>query len=189
MSCRAAFPGLCSREGGGKRKTTSSNFGKRQTSLIPFTPKETWTHDFLVLASSTQSVTPDRGETETLLQAGLGRRKLVCPNKNATHVQFQAFLETEFPRLQAGGGFEVLRACGGGGGRRSLALVPPGPKGYDLPYLRGIVGTAMLFIRPLQASLDTSPLDYEVSINGRWYGIKLNGINFVIGMKFPVTDC
>ena len=97
------------------------------------------------------------------MNAGLGRRKLVCPNKNASHSEFQQFLETEFPRRKAGGGFELLRAAGGGAGRRKLQVIPPGPEGYNIPYTRGVVGSGVVFVQPLQANLDVSPLQFDVS--------------------------
>jgi hypothetical protein len=133
-------------------------------SLIPFVPKETWTHDFYTLSSTTQLFSPGREESDTLLSAGLGRRKLVCPNKNASHSEFQKFLESEFPRLKAGGGFELLRAVGGGGGKRRLQAIPPGPEGYNIPYIRGVIGAGVVFIRPLQANLDNSRLLFDVSL-------------------------
>lgn len=167
--CRNAFPGLCSREN--KRPSASNNRNTKSNSrntntgrsFIPFVPKETWTHDFCVLSSTIQLFTPDREESNTLLQAGLGKRKLVCPNKNASHSEFQAFVESEFPKLKAGGGFELLRAAGGGGGKRKLQIVPPGCEGYNVPYVRGVVGSGVLFIRPLQVNLDISPVPYDVS--------------------------
>ena len=161
MHNRNAFPGLCSREV--KRKLpASSSASKRQKTIIPFTLKETWTHDFVILGSTNQDVTPSRDEMEILFSAGLGRRRLVCPDKNASHEQFQAFLESEFPRLKGGGGFEVLRGSGGGGGQRKLLLIPLGPYGYTVPYLKGVVGSGLVYIRPLQADLDLSLLTTDV---------------------------
>ena len=168
--CRRAFPGLCSREtkrpylsNNRKSTPTRSSMGASR-SLIPFVPKETWTHDFYTLSSTTQLFSPGLEESDTLLSAGLGRRKLVCPNKNASHSEFQKFLESEFPRLKAGGGFELLRAVGGGGGKRRLQVIPPGPEGYNIPYIRGVIGSGVVFIRPLQASLDNSRLLFDVSL-------------------------
>ena len=80
---RNAFPGLCSRE---NKRPYPSNARKPKASasharrLIPFVPKETWTHDVCVRSSTNQLFIPDREESYSLLQAGIGRRKLVCPN-------------------------------------------------------------------------------------------------------------
>ena len=71
------------------------------------------------------------------MKGGLGRKKLVCPNKNANHSEFSQLLEEKFPKLK-GGGFELLRCSGGGGGLRPLVVVPPGPAGYSVPYVKDI---------------------------------------------------
>ena len=97
------------------------------------------------------------------MEAGLGKMKLVFPNKKAGHNEFQS-LEEKFPRLIDGGGIEVLRAVGGGGGRRDLHLVPPGREGYTLPHVRERFSQATVYIRPLETDLDESPLSHEVSI-------------------------
>ena len=95
---------------------------------------------------------------EVLLQAGLGKMKVVFPNKKDSHFDVQTFLNEKFPRLQSGGGFEVLRAVGGGGGQR----VPPRREGYPLSHIKKRFPQAVVYIRPLQADLDESLLVYEV---------------------------
>lgn len=129
---------------------------------VRFTPLETWTHDVCVLGKCDENVTPDRQRMDLLMQAGLGKMKLVFPNKKANHMEVQSFLEEKFPRLQDGGGIEVLRAVGGGGGQRPLHLVPPGREGYTLPHIKERFSQAAVYIRPLQTDLDESPLTYEV---------------------------
>lgn len=101
---------------------------------LTFTPLETWTHDICVLGRCDESHTPSRERNEVLVNAGLGKMKLVFPDKKAKHDDVEKFLVEKFPRLNDGGGFEVLRAHGGGGGTRPLHLVPPGKDGYSLPY-------------------------------------------------------
>ena len=90
--------------------------------------------------------------------------KLVFPNKKAGHDEFQSFLDETFPRLLDGGGIEVLRAVGVGGGPQDLHLVPPGREGYTLAHIRERFSQATVYIRPLQTDLDESPLSHEVSI-------------------------
>ena len=82
---------------------------------------------------------------------------MVFPNKNASHDELQRFLEEKFPKLKAGGGFEVLRAAGGGGGQRSLIPVLPTREGYTVPHLKETLSSAVGFFRPLQADHDESP--------------------------------
>ena len=83
--------------------------------------------------------------------------RVVFPNKNASHDELQRFLEDKFPKLKAGGGFEVLRAAGGGGGKRSLIPVLPTREGYTVPHLKETLSSAVGFFRPLQADLDEPP--------------------------------
>lgn len=95
-----------------------------------------------------ENKTPDRPRMEKLMQAGLGKMKLVFPNKKASHDEFQSFLVETFPRLIDGGGIEVMRAVGGGGGQRDLHLVPPGREGYTLAHVRERFSQATVYIRP-----------------------------------------
>ena len=102
---------------------------------VQFKVPDTWTHDVCILARCNESVTPDRARSEALILAGLGRVRLVFPNRKASHKDLQDFLESKFPKLKAAGGFEVLRAHGGGGRQRTLVLLPPSKEGYTVPYL------------------------------------------------------
>ena len=92
---------------------------------VRFTLWETWTHDICVLGRCDENVTPDRQRMDVLMQAGLGKMKLVFPNNKASHIEVQNFLEEKFPRLRDGGGIEVLRAVGGGGRPKTSPLCAP----------------------------------------------------------------
>ena len=133
--------------------------------LTRFQPLETWTHDVCVLGGCDEDRSPNRDRMETLINAGLGKAKLVFPNKKAGHDEVQSFLEQKFPKLKAAGGFEVLRATGGGGGQRPLSLVPPSKEGYTVPHLKERLGQAIAFVRPLQVDLDETPNAYRVNYN------------------------
>lgn len=128
-----------------------------------FTPKETWTHDFCVLARQDENVTPSRARLNKLLDAGLGKARLAV-QKNASHKELSTALENHFPKLNEAGGFEFLRADGGGGGQRQLSLVYPSAFGYTVPHLRERFGQAVAYIRPLQTDLDECPLKQEVGL-------------------------
>lgn len=170
---RAAFPALCSRNvarpklprvGSGSSQNVRKRKATTQAGYLPvrFTPKETWTHDVYVLSRKDAEFTPNRDESEMLQTAGLGKLKIVFPDKNGSHDDVASFLESKFPKLRDGGGFEVLRAAGGGGGQRSLHLVPPGREGYTVPHLKERFGQAVLYIRPLQKDLNEEPAELEV---------------------------
>ncbi len=89
-----------------------------------------------VLGRCDESFTPNRERSEVLLNAGLGKIKLVFTDKKAKHSDVQSFLNEKFPRLKDGGGIEVLQAHGGNGESRPLYLVPPGKDGYSLHYIK-----------------------------------------------------
>ena len=127
-----------------------------------FVPKETWTHDFCLLGRQEENITPSRERLNKLLDAGLGKAHLSI-KKNASHEEWACALEERFPKLKSGGGFEVLRAEGGGGGQRQLRLVYPGAFGYRAPHLKDRLGQALAYIRPLQADLDEEPDVPEVT--------------------------
>ena len=55
-----------------------------------------------------------------------------------------------------------MRATGGGGGQRTLSLVPPSKEGFAIAHLKERLGQAIAYIRPLQAHLDETPLSSEV---------------------------
>lgn len=177
FSCRRAFPGLCSRNvvrtpvnPAAPKLGLSTYTGPRIEpkpkrprlqgyTQVSFTPLETWTHDVCMLARCDENTTPGRDRMEVLMRAGLGKMKLVFPNKKATHSDVCSFLNEKFPRLKDGGGFEVLRAVGGS---RALHIIPPGKDGYLLPYIKERFSQAAVYMRPLQSDLDESPLSYQV---------------------------
>ena len=63
---------------------------------------------------------------------------------------FRTPLENHCPKLKEAGGFEFLRADGGGGGQRQLSLVYPSAFGYTVPHLQERFGQAVAYICPLQ---------------------------------------
>lgn len=162
---RRAFPGLCARNQTRQKRTSlGSNVGSipykmSRTYSGPFVAKETWTHDFCLLSSPTAQKTPTNVEMDQLRKAGLGKRKIVFPNKDADHYGLVKHLEAGYPKLKSGGGFELLKGVGGGSGARSLESLPLGPNGYSIRYLRETlcIGQAVLYIKPLQVELDMTP--------------------------------
>ncbi|CAB1437079.1 unnamed protein product [Pleuronectes platessa] len=70
---------------------------------------------------------------------------------------FREFILTAYPKLRQGGGFELLRIAGTTRSR-NLNLIPCPNEGYNVKYLKDSqIGHAVLFIRPLQRSLDLEP--------------------------------
>ena len=86
---------------------------------------------------------------------GLVADELLSTKKdNATNVKEK--LEAAYPRLAAGGGFES------GLSPKDLYLItPPSSCGYTVSFLRDTsgLGQAIACIRPIQADLNTAPLE------------------------------
>ena len=69
-------------------------------------------------------------------------------------------IETVYPKIKYGGGFEILWS---GARNKDLVLLIPPPCGYSIPFIRNSsgLGQALACIRPLQKSLDVSGKDKE----------------------------
>lgn len=66
----------------------------------------------------------------------------------------------DFPKLEEGGGFELLRAQEGGG--KLLNVIPVPQSGYSVNYLKKVVHSAKIYIRPFQKKLSLEPVNDEV---------------------------
>ena len=126
-----------------------------------FKPQDTWTHDFFCLANPEQQCVPSKTEKLTLQSAGLGRKRISFnKNDDASHLKIK--LEEAYPKLASGGGFELLRSSTS---PRDLDLIHPPKRGYSVPFLRDSsgLGQAIAYLRPIQQSLDITPLELDDS--------------------------
>ena len=57
----------------------------------------------------------------------------------------------QFPKLANGGGYELLRL----GDMKTLEIISEPASGYSVEYLKSVVSSAKIYIRPLQKNLDT----------------------------------
>ena len=126
-----------------------------------FKPQDTWTHDFFCLANPEQQCVPGRTEKLMLQSAGLGRKRISL-NKNDDALHFKIKIEEVYPKLASGEGFELLRSSTS---PRDLDLIHPLKRGYSVPFLRDSsgLGQAIAYLRPIQQSLDTTPLELDDS--------------------------
>lgn len=60
-------------------------------------------------------------------------------------------LVVQYPSLAHAGGYEFMRCDSNGSGKLVVIEAPAG--GYTAEYLKGVVGGAKLYIRPLQRSI------------------------------------
>ena len=75
---------------------------------------------------------PSRSFKIQLQQAGLGRKK-ICFNSKANATEVKTKLEESYPKLIAGGGFEILRR---GLSPSELSIIPPSNSGNNVNFLR-----------------------------------------------------
>ena len=76
---------------------------------VSFQVKETWTHEFLCLGSTRATCVPSHVQKIASQNAGLGRQKVVFHCK-ASSINVKTKLESVYPKLIQGGGFEILRS-------------------------------------------------------------------------------
>ena len=140
------------------QKASRPSTSRRTNRHVPYRIKETWTHKFICLENPDQKVVPSRNQKLNLQTPGLGRKKIVFGNKDDA-LKFKNTIESVFPKLASGGGFEILRS----GSNNYLILIPVPSLGYSVPYLRDHsgLGQALAYIRPLQARLDLSPAEVD----------------------------
>ena len=149
---------------------------KKQKTVIPFVIKETWTHDFFLLASPMAAKTPTLTESNALLQAGLGKKHIVFKDKQGSFDHVRETLEKEFPKLKTqNGAFEFMRADRGGASR-PLVPIPMQSTGYSIPFLKDALGSGIVYIRPIQSELSLDQ-DIESSISSSEGAVMTKCIN------------
>ena len=78
-----------------------------------------------------------------------------------TYQEIYSELTFHFPKLVEAGGFELLRVSEGGG--KVLQEIASPKNGYTVPYLRGVVHHAVIYIRPMQKNLSLEQDSLSVS--------------------------
>ena len=126
---------------------------KRSRDSSPYV-KDSFTHKFCLLDRTDASRTPTAADQIELNGAGLGCEKITISSRNADHNLFLQNLENTYPKLKPqNGAIELLKAEGGGCGRR-LIVVPPKKDGYSVLYLKKTFSAnSTIYIRPLQSDL------------------------------------
>ena len=118
--------------------------------------ENSWTHKFFCLSRRDDTTIPTTdSEKNALLEAGLGERKIVFPDVDASAEEFRNILFEAFPKLQDGGGFTFCK-----GGINSRRLEPLSTLCLTSPaVLRDRAGNARTYIIPLQKDLDVSSVE------------------------------
>jgi hypothetical protein len=114
----------------------------------------------LCLANVDQKTVPDSQERADLLLAGLGEKKIALDEFSHSQ-EIYSELIFQFPKLSEAGGFELLRISEGSG--KVLQETASPKNGYTVPYLRAVVHSAVVYIRPMQKDLSLVHVDTAVS--------------------------
>ena len=89
-------------------------------------------------------------DRETLVQAGLGEKKISIPDISCSPQEFRNIVVAAFPKLDGCGGFDLLRCIPNTKDLEAISLaVSQSPK-----LLKSVVGGGKVFIRPIQQDLD-----------------------------------
>ena len=137
------------RRDNGKRPRKPANQPKSKKKRLSM-----WTHDFVCLATTTAAKPPSSLQTANLMRAGLGKKQLTLFEGDDSCDLHSEILRA-FPRLQDGGGYELLRVVESG--LRTLYVIPPPSDGYSVTFLKGVLRQAKVYIRPMQRDLTLDP--------------------------------
>ncbi|XP_077941209.1 uncharacterized protein LOC144385299 isoform X2 [Gasterosteus aculeatus] len=124
--------------------------------------RRSYTHTVCCLADHNADKIPSVLVIAELPHSGLGEQKVTFSGNDHDPMVITNKLMEVFPKLQQGGGFELLKLLGSTRSR-NLALLQCPSTGYTLAYLKDpstMIGQATIYIRPLQQDL---PLDCESS--------------------------
>lgn len=137
---------------GGKRRNCSTAASRQ----AKYSKLNSWTHKFFCLAETEEAKVPSSSiQRNELVLAGLGERKVTISDINCSPQEFQETLLTVFPKLRSGGGFELLKCTAS---TRLLELIPFCISNSP-SLLRSWIGTARIYLRPIQLNLDLTPTE------------------------------
>lgn len=89
-----------------------------------------------------------------------------------------------FPKLKNCGGFKLLRCIPS---TRDLELIPS-PSCYSPHFLRNRIGTARIYIRPIQTYLDLDDVDADMKVNDVSYNNYDSEIESTLCLLLQVTE-
>ena len=102
---------------------------------------------------------PDQQRRAKLSLAGLGEKQISLFLYGDAE-ELNCELIDHYPKLAEGGGYELLRSSDKGG--KELILLDVPAAGYSAGYLKSILSSAKIYIRPLQRDLDLTPIGDNV---------------------------
>ena len=145
-------------------------------------------HMTLCVATTTAAKPLSSLQTANLMRAGLGKKQLTLFEGDDS-CDLHSEILMAFPRLQDGGGYELLRVAESG--LRTLHVIPQPSDGYSVTFLKDVLRQAKVYIRPMQRdlTLDPEPLSVPAGVSvGSLYACQYNLC--MLNMAFPAfQDC
>lgn len=142
------------------RKDANSKFLLKRLKLMkPGSAKKSkcaWRHRFVCLAYHGQDKVPTAGgQKDELYEAGLGEKDIEFPQLDIQGNELRQILLNEFPKLEAGVGYQLCRFV-----PNSRSLEPLSKLAHSsLEMLKQQVGNARTYVVPLQRDLDLTPME------------------------------
>ena len=132
-------------------KLVKKGRGKTPVGRQPKQQKATfWTKETICLRYTDQVKAPDTEEKMKLAQMGLGFKEIKF-NTEGDSCHIHSTIVHAYPDLEFCGGYCLMRL---GSGSSELVTVEPPRSGLNVRYLRDILKSAKLFVRPLQKDLE-----------------------------------
>ena len=140
----------------GSTRVTGKKSACRGGKLPPPKKPTSWVKEAACLLYKHQVKPPTTEERIKLARVGLGAKELTFDsNGDAFHVH--SVIMKHYPELEGCGGYSLMRL---GSGSNELVNITPQKGGVMcVSYLRDVLKSAKLYIRPLQKDLDASPLE------------------------------
>eukprot|EP00731_Ephydatia_muelleri_P037776 Em0561g1a len=151
MGCGARSPEVYGAFGHASLRRFPVAFGKKNKRLVKRARRE-WTHTFFCLSEVDADTVPTLSERTALQLQGLGEKQFPLP-LDADAVVLDETLKREFPPLSDGGGYDLLTKEEGSS--KHLNVIGCPPEGYTTAFLKGVVGAAKVYVRPLQKHIGT----------------------------------
>ena len=108
-----------------------------------------WKKEVVCLKSKDDHAVPNTAEKIALAKIGL-MTKEVKFDLDGDGLHLDAVLKNEYPELQFTGGYSLLRPLTNS---RDLAIIDPPKGGFTIRYLKDILRSARLYVRPLQENI------------------------------------
>ncbi|KAA0724023.1 hypothetical protein E1301_Tti019930 [Triplophysa tibetana] len=122
--------------------------------------RSSYTRSYFCLDNIDQIVVPTREEKEKLNAAGLGENRITFIGDEKCAEEFKRHILTAYPKLNGCGGFELLRLSGMTRSKK-LSVLPCPSTGYTIRFIKDHIKNALIYIRPMQKNIDTTPVEPE----------------------------